>query len=193
MIMEQWKNNLAALVPFYDANGGNGTVIYTKEGKMEQDRRTVKWNLRRLARLYCIDLEAARHRYGEYLECGQGVPIPFTSTLVLVPLKVRRAVGKNDGSCGYFNPASVEVVPESASGGLRSALILPGGYRVPCYYTVRTVYKRLKAGGFVLERYSRVAVPVSLPLSGSADLYRDHKCLLERLILAVIHGMDTQE
>lgn len=191
--MEQWKNNLAALIPCYDADGGNATVIYTTEGLIEQDPRTVKWNLRRLARLYCIDLEAARRRYGGYLECGQGVPIPFTPALVLVPLKVRRVVGKNDGSSGYFNPAAVEVVSESAADESRSLLILPGDHRIPCYYTARTAKKRLKAGYFVRECYSKGIAPGGFPVEDSANPQPAYDRYLERLLLAVIRGVDTQK
>lgn len=190
--MEQWMNNLAALVPHYDVDGGNATVIYTTEGKIEPDPRTVKWNLRRLARLYCVDLEAARQRYGGYLECGQGVPIPFTPRLVLVPLKVRRAVGKNDGSSGYFNPAVVEVLPQSAM-ETRSILILPGEQRIPCYYTARTVKKRLKAGQFVLECYSKRAAPGDNAVTDSANLQRAYDRVLERLIMKILCGVDTPE
>ncbi|HOL18278.1 MAG TPA: hypothetical protein PLY40_08350, partial [Bacillota bacterium] len=159
--MENWPNNLAALVPCYAGNGGNCTKIYTLEGETVLDRRTVRWNLRRLARRFCIDLEAARSRYGELLDWRQGVPIPFSAALVLVPLKVRHTVGKNDGASGYFNAAAVEVSPGEGVEGFRSELLLPGGHRLGCCYTVRTVKKRLKAGQLLLKFFAGEAKPVA--------------------------------
>ena len=46
----RWRENLAALLPRYDEDGGNCTRVCTTGGEVIHDRRTVKWNLRRLAR-----------------------------------------------------------------------------------------------------------------------------------------------
>jgi len=151
--LHEFKDNLAALVPDYGLDGGNVTRIYTLDGAVETDRRSIKWNLQRLARLYCLDLTAARSRYGEYLQCGRGVPIPFSSRLVLVPLKVRLTVGKNDGTYGYFNPSAAEVKTGSPSDSFRSQLILPGGHAIQCRCSRQTVKKRMKAGEYVLENF----------------------------------------
>ncbi|NLA26123.1 MAG: hypothetical protein GX878_01875, partial [Firmicutes bacterium] len=95
--MERWRDCLAALVPVYDEEGGNGTLIITEKGDVFQDKRTIKWNLRRLARHFSVDLEAVRRNQGEYFHYRQGLPLPLSPALVLVPVKTRRAVGKNDG------------------------------------------------------------------------------------------------
>jgi hypothetical protein len=189
--MDKWKENLAALVPFYDTDGGNATALYTLEGLRETDRRTIKWNLRRLAKLYCLDLEAARSRYGRYLECGQGTPIPFSPNLVLVPLKVRQVTGKNDGACGYFNPAAVEVAPGAEKDRGRSSLLLPGGYRILCSYAVKTVKKRLKAGEIVLDRYSRESY--SGATSGKPGAPLDNCFLLERILVSAVREIARRD
>lgn len=189
--MDKWKESLAALVPYYDADGGNATAVYTIAGARETDRRTIKWNLRRLAKLYCLDLEAARSRYGLFLECGQGVPIPFSPNLVLVPLKVRCVVGKNDGACGYFNPAAVEVAPGANQDNCRSALLLPGGYRISCCYTGKTVKKRLRAGEIVLDRYSREAYSGASSAKSGAPL--ENCLLLERLLISAAREIERRQ
>ena len=124
-----WEEELAALVPCYDENGGNATLIYSAGGAVEADRRSVKANLRRLARFYQVDLEAARRRYGQYLGRAQGVPLPFSLSLVLVPVKMRVPVGKNDGADGYVNPGAVQGCLEADPGEepVRSFLLLKGG------------------------------------------------------------------
>ena len=65
--MKRWQDCLAALVPCYSAEGGNATLIFTEDGGVFEDRRTLKWNLRRLARHFSVDLEAARRNQAEYL------------------------------------------------------------------------------------------------------------------------------
>lgn len=188
--MERWKDNLAALIPCYDPGGGNATLIYTISGELERDRRTVRWILRRLARACCVDLDAARLRFGEYLACNQGVPLPFTDALVLVPLKVRRPVGRNDGSWGYFNPAAVEDVVVGSDGSAGSVLLLHGGHLVGCLYTLKTVKKRLQAGSIVLDRFSREKSAIGALAAGPDVLPPGQRRFLEQFITILMRGRD---
>ncbi len=151
--MEQVKDRLAALIPCYDRQGGNATLIYTTGGEIIPDRRTVKWNLRRLARLYSVDLQAIRQNYGSYLGCRQGVPLPFSAGLVLVPLKIRSPVGKNDGCYGYINvPAVDSICPDGDCRG-RCVIALAGGYSLTCLYTCRTVQNKIRLAKIALDYY----------------------------------------
>ncbi len=186
--MERWKENLAALLPCYDRDGGNATLIYTTKGEVEHDRRTLRWNLQRLARLFCVDLEAARRRHGGYLHCRQGAPLPFSASLVLVALKTRCPVGKNDGSYGYFNPAAIEKCEAAAadSAEARSIIALPGGHRVTCFYAPQTVFKRLRLGELLLERFRRELLPRSAVPAQPQPQARDYQAFLERLVLALV-------
>lgn len=183
--MERWKDNLAALVPFYDAEGGNATLIYTETGEVFEDHRTVKWNVRRLARLFCVDLEAARRKQADYLLSRQGVPLPLSPALVLVPLKTRRAVGKNDGCHSYLNPAAVRGLAAVNEGDARSVLTLPGEHLLPCRYTLKTVRRRLRDGAAALERH-RDALLKREPTFQIPP--GDYRFLLERFIYSLIEG-----
>ena len=174
-----WEEEFAALVPCYDENGGNATLIYSAGGAVEADRRSVKANLRRLARFYQVDLEAARRRYGQYLGRAQGVPLPFSLSLVLVPVKMRVPVGKNDGADGYVNPGAVQGCLEADPGEepVRSFLLLKGGHRLPCYLKADTVNRRLKTGLLVHDHYRR-----EVALKGDPPYWS----LLERILELVI-------
>lgn len=162
--MERFKDRLGALVPYYDEQGGNATLIFTAGGEVLSDRRTLKWNLRRLARLYSVDLEATRGNLREYFHYSQGLPLPLSPSLVLVPLKTRRAVGKNDGCHSYVNPAVIVSLAAAAGGGIeRSSILLPGDHLLPCRYTLRTVQKRLRDGATALERHRALLRPPKGP------------------------------
>ncbi len=153
--MEKVKDRLAALIPCYDRQGGNSTLIYTTGGEIISDRRTVKWNLRRLARLYSADLQAIRQNYGRYLGCRQGVPLPFSPNLVLVSLKIRLPVGKNDGCYGYINVPAVKTVCPDADCPKRCLISLVGEHTLSCLYTCPTVRKKIRLGGIALDYYRR--------------------------------------
>lgn len=183
--MERWKDCLTALVPYYNQDGGNATLIFTDRGEIFEDRRTVKWNLRRLARLFCVDLEAARRNQGEYLHYRQGLPLPLSPALVLVPLKTRKGVGKNDGCHSYLNPSAVVRLAAADEENVRSIIVLPGELRLPCLYTLKTIRKRLRDGAIALEKHRAALLPgLSMPEVSS----RDYKLLLEKFIHALIAG-----
>lgn len=181
--MESYKDRLAALVPYYDQRGGNATLIFTTGGELHTDPRTLKWNLRRLARLYGVDLEATRQNMRAYFHYSQGLPLPLSPQLVLVPLKTRSAVGKNDGCHSYINPSAIVSLAASRSGESRSSLLLPGEHLLPCRYTLRTVQKRLRDGATALERHR--ALLLSQKERGGGDCY---SVLLKELARALLNG-----
>lgn len=187
--MERCKECLAALVPYYDQDGGNATLIFTTGGDVFADHRTVRWNLRRLARLFSVDLEAARRNQGEYLHYSQGLPLPLSPALVLVPLKTRTAYGKNDGCHSYLNPSAVVSLDAVEQGKARSAILLPGEHLLPCHYTLKTVRKRLRDGAIALERHRAIL----LPGNGRGTAFPpDYKDLLEQLVRAFISGVKKE-
>ncbi len=184
--MESWKDCLAALVPFYNYEGGNATLIFTESGKLFEDHRTVKWNLRRLARHLSVDLEAARRNQEEYFHYSQGLPLPLAPDLVLVPLKTRVAVGKNDGCHSYLNPAAViDLRQVKEQGECRSVIVLPGEHTLPCHYTRKTVRKRLRDGAIALEKHRGVL----LSRAGAGKVTsQDYKEFLEKLVYTLVAG-----
>lgn len=183
--LEIWRDELAALLPHYAADGGNCTLICTTGGEVIHDSRTVKWNLRRLARSYSLDLEAIRCNYGRYLGLSQGVPLPLSPSLILVPLKLRRPVGRHDGSCGYLNCLAVEEL--SAAGPQRCRLLLRGNHRLDCLYSELTARKRLKAGE-ILGDCLRGELERAFAAGGTASpgLPREWWALLESLVQAML-------
>lgn len=185
--MNCFKDCLAALVPYYEQDGTNATLIFTIPGEVFPDHRTVKWNLRRLARLYSVDLEAVRQNMAAFLHYSQGLPLPLSPNLVLVPLKTRRAVGKNDGCHGYFNPSAVISFAPSVVGKSRSSILLPGGHLLPCYYRPGTVQKRLRDGAIALERH-RAALLIPGETAGA-----ECKNLLEELARVFLSGLKKDD
>ncbi|MFY9115321.1 MAG: hypothetical protein WAO23_08805 [Dethiobacteria bacterium] len=168
MNVENYRERIAALVPFYDEEGGNATRIHTLDGVTFTDRRTTRWIIRKLARIFAVDLEALRHNYGQYLGISQGVPLPINKDLVMVPLKLRRIIGKNDGAGGYVNICAVQKVEEYTDlDGFKSRIHLVGGQFISCIFNPKTVERRLCSGEIARERYIGNHEGVGIPFMNS--------------------------
>jgi len=113
--------DLAAFFPVYD--GGNVTWVITRSGREFPVRRTCKTVLKNLARFYNVDLAATRDYYGRAVNKKQGVPIPMTAKLLLIPVKVRKKpLGENDGTLGYVNFREIKELRGAAGGCCRIIL-----------------------------------------------------------------------
>ncbi len=114
-IEEILQNGLAAFLPVYE--DGNVTRVFTGNGDQILVRRTCKTVLRNLARFYGVDLSAVREYYGSSINKKQGVPIPMTANLLLIPVKVRKnPLGENDGTLGYVNFREIKQVANGEDG-----------------------------------------------------------------------------
>jgi hypothetical protein len=114
-IEEILQNGLAAFLPVYE--DGNVTRVFTGNGEQILVRRTCKTVLRNLARFYGVDLSAVREYYGSSINKKQGVPIPMTANLLLIPVKVRKnPLGENDGTLGYVNFGEIKEVADGEAG-----------------------------------------------------------------------------
>ena len=114
-VAELMKDGIAAFFPIY--NDGNVTCVLTSSGKQFSIRRTCKTVLKNLAKFYNIDLTAIREYYGKAVNKKQGVPIPMTTNLLLIPVKSRKnPLGENDGTLGYVNFREIKQVADGKDG-----------------------------------------------------------------------------
>ena len=124
---EIWPQ-LIGLVPVYGRDSSNGTEIRLVDRRSLYSPLRTKTLLRRLARVFTIDLRAARDKYSAL--CGRcyAVPIPMRPGLVLVPVHARYARFKDDGTRAYLvksKIAGLNRLPPGGRGGCR-ALRAPG-------------------------------------------------------------------
>lgn len=114
-VEDVFNNGLTALLPVYD--DGNVTRVFTHNGEQALVRKTCKTVLKNLARFYGVDLAATRSYYGRIINKKQGVPIPMTANLLLIPVKVREnPLGENDGTLGYLNFQEIKQVTDGDGG-----------------------------------------------------------------------------
>jgi hypothetical protein len=86
--VEDFIREVAVLEPVYVAGGGDMTRVVQTDGSEWVDPRPVPVVIKGIARYYGVDLTAVRERYGDILGKRLYVPLPFSTRLVLVPLKM---------------------------------------------------------------------------------------------------------
>jgi hypothetical protein len=141
------------MLPTYD-DGGNAARIYTHHHAYE-DTRSLRWLLSRTASYYGADVKLIRQQYGKFLNRRLLNPFPLSPDLVLLPLKMREAIIKEDSTIGYINGLQILKVEPLAQAPYRSALLFKTGLFLSCLNTVETIRGRLLQGEAVHQEYLR--------------------------------------
>ncbi|MGI6142420.1 MAG: hypothetical protein ACOYEK_00935 [bacterium] len=150
-----YQGRIAALRPVYTA-AGDATEIILDTGEIIQEGRGIRSVRRALARLYAVDLAAARQYYRKLLGQANAIPLPFSAHLVLCPVKMRRPRCRGDFTLGYVSYRQVEGVEDCTGGYYRSRIYLRSGIRLSCLNRPAFVKKQLALGRFVESHYLEV-------------------------------------
>jgi len=155
--ISKFLDEFVALEPCYGERGGNSVCLYTRDGGSFEVERKMLSLLKNIAVSYNASLALMRKNYGQYLDCGQNVPLPFSPYLVLVPIKMRQPECENDGATGYVNLNDVIEITTAevpADQDLISCHInLKGGHSIPSLFSEKNTKKRLKTGRLALDRF----------------------------------------
>jgi len=131
---------LACLMPVYEPGEGNAVKLIADDGSTFVDSRTIKTVLNLICRYYTIHIEACRARYGKILNQRLGIPLAIHSSMVLVPLKLRKPLLPKDGAYGYVNLYSIESVEEYQK---HTRIVLKGNVRVLCLQRLSTTLQQI--------------------------------------------------
>ena len=109
---------------------------------------------------YDADLDNLRKNYRAYLNCRQGIPLPLSPRLVLVPIKMRSVVSENDGTTGYINLIDYQQVntvePLPAAGPAKCHIHLKGNHTLPSLFSKQNIEKRLAHGRLAHYRHCTI-------------------------------------
>lgn len=100
-------SNYAALIPFYSECGENCTCIIYNDGKKDYLSSSLKKVIHEMFHSLYLDPCALKHWTSEMVGYKNNLPLLVDNTLIFLPIKLRKAVGKQDGCYGYFNIASI--------------------------------------------------------------------------------------
>lgn len=131
---------VAALIPIYQPNIGNGTKVVTEAGEDYVDGRTMRSVVKLLCKYYTIHVEYCREKYGRIINQRISVPLPIHEGLLLIPFKMRKPISSKDGACGYINLYAIQDLGEAEEGAM---VILKNGLEVHCLHRLKTVQQHI--------------------------------------------------
>lgn len=145
------EQGILAIIPTYIVGNGNCTVIQTKNGQVVLDK-VIRTVIRNLCNYYHIDLQASNRYYKSLIPTKLSVPLPFSRNDIFFQVKVRRSIGKDDGSMGYFHLDGVSKIKSEDN---RAIIVLNNGAEVPCLCTPENVRNHIKNGELVRDLYEK--------------------------------------
>ena len=136
-------SSLSAIIPTYTTTGDSTTIYFTNGTNIMQNIRT-KALLNRLAKALAYDLNTVRKISRQNTNSYLLSPLPLTSSLILMPIKIRTPRVRGDTSMGYINATQNITVRQGRIKGYKSLLVLPNEIYLDCLWDVNTVVRRLQ-------------------------------------------------
>lgn len=97
-----------AIIPLRDENGGNFTKVIIENGFEWTEEVRCNTYVKGLARVVSFDTQAWIINASKVISRSHGIPLPLHPGVVLVPVKVRIAEYKDEGTSGYVNLLKIE-------------------------------------------------------------------------------------
>ncbi|MBZ4646357.1 MAG: hypothetical protein PWR27_1827 [Petroclostridium sp.] len=169
---EMLAGSIAAIIPAYEPNVGDVTKIINRNGDEYIAKKKIKTVLIRLAHIYALDLTASRRKYASIIGQRNVIPIPFSEHMILIPFKMRKPIAENDGSLGYINLVSIQVV-EKAKENNCVEIVLENKIRIKCMVSYATAYKHIKNAQIVKQHYLGLHLGTS-HLQSVSDMYSQY-------------------
>ncbi|KKM09882.1 hypothetical protein SY88_17035 [Clostridiales bacterium PH28_bin88] len=151
-LVKRWRD-INYFGPVYGQHGGNCTEFLFTKGERVIDPRRTKTVLAALARVFSRDLVALRENCGRELGRRQAVPLLLDQEMVLIPVKARGGVDKDQGTTGYAVLGKVAAVEPAAGEGNRSVTVFADGTRITTLYSLNTLRSRVQQGKLLTGGY----------------------------------------
>jgi hypothetical protein len=164
----------AAYIPCY--HGGNAVEAVKKDGESIIVDRSIKSLMRSILKENSIDIHSLRKNYANIINRSNLIPIPLGLNSVLIPVKVRKTIGVNDGSYGYIDLSSIK----DLSNGEGTAIHLSCGIDINSLETARTIEKRMRMARLVGDRYASHALRMENLKEGAGDVYSEYQGAVTR-------------
>ncbi|MFZ7103560.1 MAG: hypothetical protein ACOWWO_13030 [Peptococcaceae bacterium] len=97
---KEWKD-INYLIPIYDQWGGNSTQVSLTGGKNIIINNKTATVVKKLAKVFAVDLTQLKRKYGILVGRKTSTPLPLHPDLILIPVKIREPLAKDEGARGY--------------------------------------------------------------------------------------------
>ncbi len=186
-VKQYLDEKLQALVPVYTEN--DRTIVLTAAAE-HREPRTLPRLVEKIAACYCIDLGELRRQCRELLGIKRYFPLPLSSDLVLLPVKLRQAELTGELTFGFVNLAQVEslkALPESSQPRL-SRIIFRGGGELEAYNSKSNLLDKKDQGETARKAFthcfdSRAPNPQGLTREELMKMLPNCECLLRDMFV----------
>ncbi|SMB88580.1 ComK protein [Desulfonispora thiosulfatigenes DSM 11270] len=147
-------NNLPeiqALLPIYTEDGGNSTEVCLVNGKRLISPKKTKTILKNIAESYTKDVSLIRRKYGSLIGRKHQAPLPLIPDLILVPLKFRSPIGKDEGALCYIS--QTQVASWKACGKTSTKIIFKNELEIEVMQSIDSVTLALKQADMIRMEY----------------------------------------
>lgn len=149
---KEWQN-INYLIPIYDQWRGNSTEISFTDGKkiiMANKTTTV---VKKLARVFAVDLAELKRKYGILVGRKTSTPLPLHPHLTLISVKIRIPLGKDEGARGFIiKNKIVDFLPLESS--LTRCVFTDGTY-LDCRQSVSSLNLALAHAEIIQREYTK--------------------------------------
>lgn len=139
---------IEAVLPVYEKDKGNVSLVYTKEEEILMDY-SIKTIIRRICGIYHYDIKSSNKYYGQLLSTKKHCPIPIHRDLILIQAKTRIPIGKHDGAYGYINIDAITHISSSDKIKDYSRVYLMSGKSIEVLCKVSTLSKSINNGHII--------------------------------------------
>ncbi|PHV70186.1 hypothetical protein CS063_11960 [Sporanaerobium hydrogeniformans] len=139
--------HFVALIPFYDERGQNSTCVLFKDGSKEYFSCSIKAYITKLLYQLHLDPRAIRFWTSQVLGAKLNTPLIIDETHILLPVKFRKPVTKQDGCFGYVNNVFIQTLEDYC-------LTLSTGQTLAHLSTKSYLLKKQKDAAFLSYAYT---------------------------------------
>ena len=149
--LEWLEKGLEGLVPIYDQYGRNATLVILANNPPIEDPRRLDTVLKGLANLYQKDLDLIKKKARDITGQRTMNPLPLSPVGILVPFRMRKPIGRNDGALGYFFDHAIEEIAED---GGQVEIVLKDGQTFSVMDSINAARHRIRCACQVKDHFN---------------------------------------
>lgn len=146
-----FDNKLMAIIPSYSKGIGNVSTIYRYKENDRILKKSVKSTIHTIGKLYAIDISSLKTRYENTISATNLLPIPLDFSNILIPIKTRTPIYKNDGAFSYVNLKFIKTIEKDRD---KSRIILKDGRIIRSVSSYNSTFKHYMDGVSMRDQLS---------------------------------------
>lgn len=146
------QKGIQGMIPVYGDNGENGIYIYTHGGEEIYIDKSIRSFISYLFHQRRIDLYALRQWTSSILHRRNGLPLVLSRELVWVPIKIRKPIGRADGSEGYISLLHIKDLAEKDH---KTSIQLKCGKEISSLHSKKIIESRILFAQLMLAKYEK--------------------------------------